>query len=65
MEKKVQQTPLGDLRGEERGDAFLPLIWAGRQNASRGWVSRWNRYSIRKNTVQDLFLGLGSPLESV
>ena len=50
----------GDLRSEERGDAFLRCLWAGSQNASCEWVTRWSRYKIDKDTVQDLFLGLGS-----
>jgi len=33
----------GDLRSEERGDAFLRCLGSGIQNASNEWVIRWSR----------------------
>ena len=50
----------GELRSEERGEAFLRCLWAGSQTVSWEWVTRWSRYTIGKGTVQDFFLGLGS-----
>lgn len=46
-------------------EAFLRFVWAGRQNACCVWVNRWSLISIGKSTVGDVFLGLGSLLDSV
>jgi len=46
VEKKVQQSPLGDLLSEERGHTFSRFVWAGRQNASCDWVIRLSRKAL-------------------
>ena len=46
---------VGDLRSEERGDAFLRFLRPGTQNRCCGWVSRWSRYLICKSLCATYF----------
>jgi len=55
----------GDLRTEERGQAFLRIASVGRQNASSVWVSRWRLFSVGKVTVRNAFWVCISSLETV
>ncbi|KAG0516063.1 hypothetical protein BDA96_10G330800 [Sorghum bicolor] len=43
------------LTSQEKQEAFLGFLLAGRQNGSYDWVICWKLFSVGKSTMQDAF----------
>jgi hypothetical protein len=60
-----ERATTGGLHHEERGDAFLAILWASTENGSGVWVMRWKVFWVGKSTIGDAFWVCLSWLETV